>query len=30
MIAIIDYGAGNVESVRHALERIGVGFPADL
>ena len=24
MIAIIDYGAGNVESVRHALERIGV------
>ncbi len=25
MIAIIDYGAGNVESVRHALERIGEG-----
>ena len=24
MIAIIDYGAGNGESVRHALERIGV------
>ena len=24
MIAIIDYGAGNVESVRHAWERIGV------
>ncbi len=23
MIAIIDYGAGNVESVRHALERLG-------
>lgn len=23
MIAIVDYGAGNVESVRHALERIG-------